>query len=98
MFVLNFVVSGNVTSSPKVMKFMKRSKYCYHDFSAKHTPSATLSVDFVTIQCKWVGYGERYTSKLFKNTIISIIIWTSIYKKSYVYGCALRLRYQYVYV
>ena len=48
-FFFNFVVSGKVTSLPKVIKYMKRSKYCFHDFSAKHMPSATLSVDFVTI-------------------------------------------------
>ena len=43
MFVLNFVLSGQVTSLPKVIKYVKRSKYSFHDFSAKHTPSATLN-------------------------------------------------------
>ena len=42
LFVLNFVISGKVTSLNKVMKYVKRSKYSFHDFSAKHTPSATL--------------------------------------------------------
>ena len=46
MFVLNFVISGKVTSLPKVIKYVKRSKYSlkFHDLSAKHTPNATLTV------------------------------------------------------
>ena len=28
---------------PKVIKYVKRSIYSFHDFSAKHTPSATLN-------------------------------------------------------
>ena len=28
----------------EVIKYVKRSKYSFHDFSAKHTPSATLIV------------------------------------------------------
>ena len=44
LFVLNFVISGKVTSLPKVIKYVKRSKYSFHEFSAKHTPSATLKV------------------------------------------------------
>ena len=28
---------------PKVIKYVKRSKYSFHDFSAKHTASATLN-------------------------------------------------------
>ena len=39
---LNFVISGKVTSLPKVIKYVQRSKYSFHDFSAKHKPSATL--------------------------------------------------------
>ena len=31
------------TSLPKVIKYVKRGKYSFHDFSAKHTPSATLN-------------------------------------------------------
>ena len=42
MFVLNFVISGKVTSLPKVIKYVERSKYSFYDFGAKHTPSATL--------------------------------------------------------
>ena len=42
LFVLNFVISGKVTSLPQGIKYVKRSKYSFHDFSAKHTPSATL--------------------------------------------------------
>ena len=42
-FVLNFVNSGKVTSLPKVMNYMKRSKYSFYNFSSKHTPSATLT-------------------------------------------------------
>ena len=45
MFVLNFVISRKVTSLPKVFKYVKRSKYSFHDLSAKHTPSATLKID-----------------------------------------------------
>ena len=43
LFVLNFVIGGKVTSLPKVIKYVKRSKYSFPDFSAKHTPSATLT-------------------------------------------------------
>ena len=43
LFVLNFVISGKVTSLPKVIKYVKRSKYSFHDFNANHTPSATLN-------------------------------------------------------
>ena len=46
---LNFIISGKVTSLPKVIKYVKRSKYSFHDFSAKHTPSATLTGVFVII-------------------------------------------------
>ena len=34
---------------PKVIKYVKRSKYSIHDFSAKHTPSATLKIFFSRI-------------------------------------------------
>ena len=34
----NFVISGKVTSLPKVIKYVKRRKYSFQDFSAKHTP------------------------------------------------------------
>ena len=44
--LLNFVISGKVTSLPKVIKYGKRSEYTFHDFSAKQTPSATLNVPF----------------------------------------------------
>ena len=43
LFVLKFVISGKVSSLPKVIKCMERSIYYFHDFSAKHTPSATLT-------------------------------------------------------
>ena len=40
---------------------MKRSKYSFHDFSAKHTPSATLShgksSDYGT--CSWISAFSR---------------------------------------
>ena len=36
--MLNFVISGKVTS---LIEYVKRSKYSFHDFSAKHAPSAT---------------------------------------------------------
>ena len=49
LFVL-IVISGKVTSLPKVIKYVKRSKYSFNDFSAKHTPSATLTND--------LGFGE----------------------------------------
>ena len=42
-FVLNFVNRGKVISLPKVMKYLKRSKYSFHNFSTKHMPSATLT-------------------------------------------------------
>ena len=42
LFVLNFVISEKVTSLHKVIKYVKRSKYSFHDFSAKHTPCDTL--------------------------------------------------------
>ena len=55
LFVLNFVISGKVTSLPKVIKYVKRSKYSFHDYSfhdfrAKHTPSATLKKKIVTFR------------------------------------------------
>ena len=50
MFVLNFVISGKVTSLPKVIKNVKRSKYSFHDFSGIHTPSATLNYLFREIR------------------------------------------------
>ena len=43
LFDLNFVISGKVTSLPRVIKYMKRSKYYFHYFSAKHTQSAPLN-------------------------------------------------------
>ena len=42
LFVLNFVIRGKVTSLPKVIKYVKRNNYSFHDFSAKHTPRSTL--------------------------------------------------------
>ena len=45
---MNFEISGKVISLPKVIKYVKRSKYSFHDFSAKHTPSATLNLLAIT--------------------------------------------------
>ena len=42
-----FVISGKITSLQKVIKYVKRSKYSFNDFSAKHTPSATLIFFYV---------------------------------------------------
>ena len=58
MFVLNFVISGKVSSLPKVIKYVKRSKYSFHDFSAKHTPSATLK-SLGPIDRKFHGHGKN---------------------------------------
>ena len=41
MFVLNFVISGKVTSFPKVIKY----------FSEKHTPSAALNINSLLGVC-----------------------------------------------
>ena len=55
MFVLNFVISGKVTSLAKVIKNVKRSKYSFHYFSAKHTPSATLNfIDVFSLFCNYL--------------------------------------------
>ena len=35
-------MSGKVTSLPKVIKYVKRNKYSFHDVSTKHTPSVSL--------------------------------------------------------
>ena len=42
---------GKVTSLPRVIGYVKRSKYSFHEFSAKHTPNATLKNAFV-IHCQ----------------------------------------------
>ena len=42
----NFVISGKVTSLPKVIKFVKKSKKSFHDFSSKQKPSAPLRNEF----------------------------------------------------
>ena len=54
------LISGKVTSLPKVIKYVKRSKYSFHDFSAKHTPSATLNVTVLV----W-GVSDRLTKLIF---------------------------------
>ena len=43
-------MSRKVTSLPKIIQYVKRSKYSLHDFSAKHTPSATLIVSALDIR------------------------------------------------
>ena len=43
MFDLNFVINVKIISLQKEFKYVKRSKSSFDDFSAKHTPSATLS-------------------------------------------------------
>ena len=43
LFVLNFVMSGKVTSLHKVIKYVKRSKSSFHKFQRKTLPSATLN-------------------------------------------------------
>ena len=35
MFVLSFVISGKVTSLHKIIKYVKRSKYSFHEFQRK---------------------------------------------------------------
>ena len=42
MFVLNFVISGKVTSLQKLLNVWKEINLLSTNFSAKHTPSATL--------------------------------------------------------
>ena len=42
MFVLNFVINGKVISLHNEIKYVKRIKSSFDDFSAKQTPSATL--------------------------------------------------------
>ena len=71
LFVLNFVISGKVTSLPKVIKYVKRSKYSFHNFSAKHTPSATLNRKgkqsiFTSIPLQWLClFNEHETPSKF---------------------------------
>ena len=36
VYTVNFVISRKVISLPKVIKYVKRSKYSFHDFSTKH--------------------------------------------------------------
>ena len=42
MFDLNFVINGKVIYLHKEIKYVKRSESSFDDFSAKHTPCATL--------------------------------------------------------
>ena len=35
---------SDIYNKMQVIKYVKRSKYSFHDFSAKHTPSATLTI------------------------------------------------------
>ena len=44
LFVLNFVIKGKVISLPKIIKYVKRSKDSFYDFSAKHMPCAPLKI------------------------------------------------------
>ena len=46
MFILNFVIRGKVTSLPRVIKYVKEVNLLSTNFSAKHTPSATLNITF----------------------------------------------------
>ena len=56
VFVLNFVISGKVTSLPKVIKYVKRSKYSFHDFSAKHIAERFFKLFAFEIMIKRVKF------------------------------------------
>ena len=63
MFVLNCVISEKVTSlHVHVWKYVKRSKYFFHVFSAKHMPRATLKYkcNYTVTTCLY--YTQKYTS------------------------------------
>ena len=65
LLVLSYIVVHillfDVSYLPKVIKYVKRSKYSFHDFSAKHTPSATLiyyvnAITFIRILICFVNH------------------------------------------
>ena len=80
MFVLNFVISGKITSLSKVIKYVKRSKYSFHDFSTKHTPSASL----IIVKGKvWITKMILYLKDHQVNNFVSSLGNTA----NYVIGC-----------
>ena len=89
-FFLDFVISGKTTSLPKVIKYVKRSKYSFHDFSSKHTPIATLSITCRNIPLKVC---IKHISFIFGNNIIDVNLSgekNAVFSRAY---CLLALGY-----
>ena len=47
---LKVVISGKVTSLPKVIKYVKRSKYPFHDFRA-YAKFYFITNKFIIVEC-----------------------------------------------